>query len=134
MTCAGHEGTAARPRWHDLGMEIVGARAPEAGRAARDVAAERTRQDARWGPQNHQDGTGPHTSWDLRGPAADVRDAARATCDRRFSVGTGTWRDVLLEEVAEAFAESDDARLRAELVQVAAVAQAWIESIDRRSA
>lgn len=41
---------------------------------------------------------------------------------------------MLLEEVAEAFAESDDARLRAELVQVAAVAQAWIESIDRRSA
>ena len=36
-----------------------------------------------------------------------------------------------MEEVAEAFEEHDPARLRSELVQVAAVAVAWVEKIDR---
>lgn len=36
-------------------------------------------------------------------------------------------------DYAEALAESDPARLRAELVQVAAVAVCWIEAIDRRA-
>jgi hypothetical protein len=39
---------------------------------------------------------------------------------------------VLDEEVWEAFAESDPAKLRAELVQVAAVAFRWIEALDAR--
>jgi hypothetical protein len=39
---------------------------------------------------------------------------------------------VLNEEVAEAFAESDPAKLRAELLQVAAVCAAWIYDIDTR--
>ncbi len=43
------------------------------------------------------------------------------------------WKTILLEEVAEAFAENDPATLRRELVQVAAVAAAWIEAIDRRA-
>lgn len=43
------------------------------------------------------------------------------------------WRTILAEEVYEAFAETDPARLRHELVQVAAVAAAWVEDIDSRS-
>ncbi|MEY9934267.1 hypothetical protein ABH926_008932 [Catenulispora sp. GP43] len=39
---------------------------------------------------------------------------------------------MLLEEVYEALAEVDPAALRAELVQVAAVAAAWVEDIDSR--
>lgn len=42
------------------------------------------------------------------------------------------WDGVLLEEVYEALAEPDPERLRAELVQVAAVCAAWISDIDRR--
>ena len=38
-----------------------------------------------------------------------------------------------LRTVGEAFAESDPDKLRTELIQVAAVAVAWIESIDRNS-
>ena len=38
----------------------------------------------------------------------------------------------MFEEVAEAFAEADVRRLRAELVQCAAVAVKWVEAIDRR--
>ena len=37
------------------------------------------------------------------------------------------------EEVAEAFAESDPARLREELIQVAALAVSWVEKIDART-
>lgn len=53
---------------------------------------------------------------------------------RRFKAGRGTWRDILAEEFNEALAESDPDRLRAELVQVAAVAVNWVEAIDRREA
>ncbi|HYF53037.1 MAG TPA: hypothetical protein VEA41_02135 [Salinarimonas sp.] len=43
-----------------------------------------------------------------------------------------TYSQILAEEVAEALAESDPMLLRAELVQVAAVAVQWVEAIDRR--
>ncbi len=61
-----------------------------------------------------------------------VRDDVRAICRRAADDGTVTWRHVLDEEVCEAFAESDPARLRAELIQVAAVALRWIDAIDSR--
>jgi len=44
------------------------------------------------------------------------------------------WCSILTEEFAEAMAETDRAKLRAELVQVAAAAVAWIEDLDSRSA
>ena len=91
------------------------------------VGTERAAQDAKWGPQNHPDGTGGRD-------ARDACDAARMLCDLRHREGRGTWSDILREEVCEAFAESDPRKLRAELVQVAAVAVAWVEAIDRRKA
>jgi len=66
------------------------------------VGDERLRQDLRWGQQNH---------------------------------GDGLWLAILTEEVgetAEAMLDLSQTDIRAELVQVAAVAVAWIESIDRR--
>ena len=91
----------------------------------REVAHERVAQDRKWGEQNHPDGTG--------GAAAKaVCEIVRAECDDAHRSGRGTWRHILDEEMAEAYAESDPAALRAELVQVAAVAVAWVEAIDRR--
>jgi hypothetical protein len=91
-----------------------------------EVAAERAAQDATWGEQNHPDGTGE--------PGSDsVAAAARTLCQGAAASGHLDWLHILREEVAEAFAESDPAKLRAELVQVAAVATAWIEAIDRRT-
>ena len=89
-----------------------------------EVAAERASQDARWGEQNHPNGTGLYQH-----RAAATR--ARMVCDRNAELGTVTWADILREEFCEALAESDPALLRAELVQVAAVATAWAEAIDR---
>jgi hypothetical protein len=90
-----------------------------------EVAEERARQHAKWGEQNLPNGTG--REW-----AADAQEA-REECDRAFSRGFGEWAHVLKEEVYEAFAEDVPERLRAELIQVAAVAVAWVEALDRRA-
>lgn len=90
-----------------------------------EIHEERKRQDAKWGEQNHPNGTGTRLDETLAA-------LSRAECQRAANVGSVTYRLILDEEVREAFAESDPAKLRAELVQVAAVAVAWIEAIDRR--
>lgn len=92
-----------------------------------EVAQERLRQVDLWGHQNHADGTG-------RPCDVVTADQQREACERAFREGWGTWSSILREEVAEAFAESDPAALRTELIQVAAVACAWVEAIDRRAA
>lgn len=110
-------------------------------RVLRDVQDERTRQNEKWNEQNHTDGTGGEEwSWaailDLVEARSADNDAAAAAAKRETDAkaqrGMVTWADILLEEVAEAFAENDPAHLRAELVQVAAVATQWVEAIDRR--
>ena len=92
-----------------------------------EVYAERVAQETKWGEQNHPDGTGG------RGRVASA-NAARIACQSSAERGEVTFLDILAEEVAEAFAETDPELLREELIQVAAVAVAWIESIDRRTA
>lgn len=93
-----------------------------------EVAAERAAQDAKWGQQNHPDGTGPLAYT----PA--TADDARRICDREHAAGRGTFAQILAEEFAEAIEEPTPPLLRIELIQVAAVAVAWVEAIDRRSA
>jgi hypothetical protein len=98
-----------------------------------DVNAERNAQIAKWGPQSHPDGTGGRMN--VGGTTVDpaaLRDYMRRLCDAKAQRGEGTWLDILFEEVFEAAAEYDPAALRKELVQVAAVAGAWIEDIDSR--
>ncbi|MFG1683547.1 hypothetical protein ACGFNP_25485 [Nonomuraea sp. NPDC049269] len=92
-----------------------------------EVRAELARQDAKWGEQNHQDGTG--------GPAFTAwASAARRMCQRAAADDSVTWQLILDEEVAEAFAEDDPDKLLAELVQVEAVARQWRMTIRRRLA
>lgn len=94
-------------------------------RVLEEVREERLAQHARFGEQNLPDGTG--------GIVARKRaDAARFGCDAAIKGGTLTYRALLREEFLEALAERDPVKLRAELVQVAAVAVQWIEAIDRR--
>lgn len=110
-----------------------------------EVADERQRQEVKWGQQNHPDRFS--VGYNATADACDLRDyaikadrwkvvnAARVAHRNRFGTPSdrnAAWDGVLLEEVYEALAESDPAKLRTELVQVAAVAVAWIESIDRR--
>lgn len=92
----------------------------------REVIQERCAQESKWGEQNHPDGTGPTMT------TLNRADTARRKCDYAHQHGVGTWRHALAEEYAEAMVESDPIRLREELIQVAAVAVAWVEAIDRR--
>jgi len=92
-----------------------------------EVVSERQAQDARWGEQNHPDGTG-------RRPGKALAPTARLATEIASREGAVTWAHILREEVYEALDEADPVKLRAELIQVAAVATAWIEAIDRRFA
>lgn len=94
-----------------------------------EIVAERIRQQDKFGEQNCADALPQQLA------AIYSADVARRLCQAHFADGRGTWLDILCEEVAEAADEAFDGhtkRLRAELVQVAAVAVAWIEAIDRR--
>jgi hypothetical protein len=143
---------AARRAVYDLGTNDGFAiahfgMAAQLTEAARETAEERQRQDAKWGEQNHPDGTGPieqplfldqilgAEGWIHNTHAADelARVFTKQT-NLAAEADAVTWTDILLEEVFEALAESDPVRLRKELIQVAAVAQQWVEAIDRRAA
>lgn len=91
-----------------------------------ELFQERARQDELWGNQNHPDGTGQ--------PGDEhVRDVAQQMCRHADAAGRVTWRHILMEEIAEAFAETDPRRIRTELGQAAAVCIAWIQALDRRA-
>lgn len=91
----------------------------------KELVDERQRQDEKFGPQNHPDGTG---SVEQYGYSVE----ARMECQDAFWAERGTWFHVLKEEFWEAAAAENDRDLREELIQVAAVAVAWVEAIDRR--
>ena len=98
-----------------------------------EVLEEREKQDAKWGEQNH-----PLLGGDIPASALSyyaVRaDNWKAINDQRVSKAKMGWDSIALEEVYEALAESDPAKAREEYVQLAAVAVAAIECIDRRAA
>ena len=107
----------------------------------REVREERRRQMTKHGDQSHlPDGTGGWWGGSmelLRRHGARLIDWAQWAKSRTqdaAATGTVTYLDILAEEVFEALAETDQARLRAELVQVAAVAVQWVETIDHRAA
>jgi hypothetical protein len=109
-----------------VGGELPGT--PGLARHMAEVDAERQRQLAKWGDQQHPNGTG------ITEAQQELADHARTACQQAFAEGRGSWAHVLMEEVREAFAEKDPAALRAELVQCAAVIQAWIHDLDRPAA
>ena len=112
---------AANPAGHDA-VITTGLRGTLG--VLREVWDERARQDAKWGEQNHPFfGDEP---WHLL--TADLEATARQELER-----SPTYAAILMEEVCEAMRESNADRLRAELIQVAAVAVAAVAALDRRS-
>ncbi|MGW4850188.1 hypothetical protein ACWEPZ_03005 [Streptomyces sp. NPDC004288] len=97
---------------------------PGMWRFAAAVDTEREAQLAKWGEQKHPDGTNLDN--------ADWANHARSQCQRAADEGRVTWAHILQEEFTEALAETDLVKLRTELVQVAAVAAAWVRDIDTR--
>lgn len=95
-----------------------------------EVMRERLAQEKQWGTQNHpiRPAKGP---WDYE--LKDIATWRKSLCELRRERGEMTWRDILLEEVHEVFAEEDPSKQREELIQVMAVAAAMIDKIDRDS-
>ncbi len=91
-----------------------------------NVLGETSRQVTKWGIQHHPDGTGGFL-------AVQAAEEAKARTDRAAAAGTVTWRDILEEEVREAFAETDPRALVTELLQVAAVATSWAVDVENRA-
>lgn len=89
------------------------------------VLAENVRQVKKWGIQHHPDGTG-------NAGYVVLADEAKRLADQAHENGTLTWRHILQEEYLEALAESDPEKLAEELVQVAAVAVAWLVDLQSR--
>lgn len=96
-----------------------------------EVALERRRQDRQWGEQNHPLVPGRVQPAYHRARHQISADDWKARNSMRVELGGLAWDGILLEEVHEAFAEGDPKKVRAEMVQVAAVAIAIIEAIDR---
>lgn len=96
-------------------------------RVLNEVQNERERQDEKFSEQNWPCGSSEVLF-------KEYADLAKQACDIATADGTVTWRHILLEEVWEAFSEEDEDKCRSELVQVAAVAVAAAQAIDRRRA
>ena len=107
-----------------------------------EVLEEVERAVAKHGPQAHPDGTGKgrglQVAFDVytraRSRRLSAADAAREICDGNAARGPefDTWEHILTEEFFEALEESEWTKLRAELIQVAAMAMAWIADGDSR--
>jgi hypothetical protein len=106
-----------------------------------EVLSERQRQETKWGEQNHPDfdqmllrrsgGCSPERMAEEYEVPTETR--GKQLCQGAFRDGQGTYAHILIEEVAEAIGACNQprAKLREELIQVAAVAVAWVEKIDR---
>lgn len=98
------------------------------------VLDELIRQREIWGEQNHPwhptevDDTNLVT-WTGRGVL--TADNAKALVGIFAEEGTLTYADILMEEVIEALEETDPGKIVEELIQVAAVAIAAADSIQR---
>lgn len=101
------------------------------------AAAERRAQDQQWGVQNHPwIGDSPYlllAQWgaNLQVQGQLAEQTAKAMVQRKASVGTVTYLDILMEEVVEAVCAESAGDTITELVQVAAVALAAAESVMR---
>lgn len=107
-----------------------------------EIRAERAQQDSKWGVQDHPSISGaltniPEFADDLRIRAryygVPEEDAAKNLCETAFKLAAGSYGHIAVEEMAEVIGAANDQDRRGELVQLAAVCAAWIESIDRKA-
>ena len=90
------------------------------------IKIERQRQDTLFGFKDWPDGTCACLKF------TEEERLAKETVRYYFPRGNGTWLDLLREEFCEAQAAIDTKSLEEELIQVAALAVAWLEAIQKR--
>ena len=106
-----------------------------------EIKAERARQDELWGEQNHpikhdsaDDGHDYiNALYTPHGYEFTASELAKQECKERILADRLDWADILLEEVCEVLDADDPKDQRTELIQVAAVAIAAVESLDRNT-
>lgn len=94
---------------------------------ANEIVEERLAQLEQWGTQDHPSSFQNHIDPKL----AKQADRWKRINAARDNEGKPSWDGILLEEVYEALSEPDPLLRRLELIQVAAVAAAEVEAIDR---
>lgn len=123
--------------------------APDDARARifAEIQAERARQDAKWGQQDH-DSVWEVVARHLVRPAEELAAhygvptaaAAKDACERAARGSHVAWADILVEEVAGAIEaavleqhdEVSAEEVDREIVQLAAVCVSWLEARARR--
>jgi hypothetical protein len=78
--------------------------------------------------ERYKERSGPYICSSLDVPS-ELR--AKIVCDQKTKLGTVTWADIALEEFCEAVSATTPELRRGELVQLAAVVESWIDSVDR---
>lgn len=96
-----------------------------------EVYAERERQWLLWGDQTHLPNVALRNQ-EAQDTANEILADVRKEFEWAVKYGALTWQHILQEEFFEVTAETDPIRRRAELIQLAAVAVAEVEAIDRR--
>jgi len=95
------------------------------------IQREQDRQLAKWGVQDHPS-MAIRPGWE-RAERVSIANEIKEKVDECARRGILTWEDIMAEEYAEALAETEDNEaLKTELIQMAAVALSWIESINRK--
>lgn len=89
-----------------------------------ELYAERRKQLAKFGHQSYD--------WPGGGFFIGARDQAKVTCEAADKAGRVNWIHIITEEFYEACAETDPVALRAELIQLAAVALAAVQDLDAK--
>ena len=104
-------------------------------RIINEIIQERKRQDEKWGEQNH-----PFTDPILKGRESmrlceeyeiPTEGRAKQLTNINSRRGSVTWGHIIVEELSEAISAQDSIKIREELVQLAAVCIAAIESLER---
>ena len=94
-----------------------------------EIRAERQRQDEKFGEQNHPMLGLPFTQKYMQ---KLLESSAEKFEEHNAESQYKSWYSILEEEICEAFAETKPEKQRKEMIQVAAVAVAIIEYLDRR--
>lgn len=97
-----------------------------------EFASERKRQEEIHGDKAGGPGRDFPDGTDGSPTAIVASENARMDCEDAFDEGYGTWFHILREEFFEVASEVNWSKLREELIQVGAVACAWIEAGDKR--
>lgn len=120
------------PRWEDMKRPRKKHPPSPTQKVLKEVEQERQRQREKWGEYNHPDFDESRPELRYRRYGTPTASEARDDCDAADKEGCLNFFNILLEETCEAMEAPNAPSLRKELVQVAAVAVAWIEAIDRR--